>query len=232
VGTSLKILALDTATEACSAAVLSGEEIIERYEFAPRRHATLIMPMIAALMAETGLTTAQLDALAFGRGPGAFTGIRIATAMVQSIAFAADLPVVPISTLAALARGTMYEYGVSRVASAIDARREEIYWGTYLVTSDGGVAIIGQERVCRPAAVVLADSGEWFGAGSGWAVYAETLNRSLSIKGWYDDCYPRARDIALLGLLAYQRGEFVSADQALPVYLRDEVTQEAIIARG
>lgn len=219
----MKLLALDTATEACSVAVLVEDEVIERYEFAPRRHTALIFPMIDAVLAEAGLGITQLDGLAFGRGPGAFTGVRIAASVVQGIAFAADLPVAPISTLAAMARETMYEHGVSRVAAAIDARMEEVYWGTYMATTEGGVMLIGEEQVCLPHQVSVPEGGGWFGAGSGWMAYAKALKRYLDVKDWWGDCYPRAGDIAMLGALAYQRGELVSAADALPIYLRNNV---------
>ena len=111
----MKLLALDTATEACSAAVWVDGAVLERYERAPRRHAALILPMIEAVLAEANLTPLQLDAIAFGRGPGAFTGVRIAIGIAQGIAFAADLPVVPISTLAALALGAAQETGLSLI---------------------------------------------------------------------------------------------------------------------
>jgi tRNA threonylcarbamoyladenosine biosynthesis protein TsaB len=132
----MKLLALDTATEACSAAVWVDGTVLERYELAPRRHAALILPMIEAVLAEANLSPLQLDAIAFGRGPGAFTGVRIAVGIAQGIAFAADLPVIPISTLAALALGAAQETGYSRIAAALDARMGEVYWGVYAV-ADG-----------------------------------------------------------------------------------------------
>jgi len=227
----MKILSLDTATEACSAALFIDGEVIESYQVAPRRHATLIMPMIKMVMAEAGLAAAQLDALAFGRGPGSFTGVRIAVGIVQGLAFAANLPVMPISTLAAIARGAMFEHGVSQVAAAIDARMQEVYWGAYRAVPDGGVVLIDRERVCSPSLVTLADNGEWFGAGSGWAVYTRTLQHSLAVRCWWGDHYPRARDIALLGAQAYRRGEFVTVDRVIPVYLRDEVAQKVLPKR-
>lgn len=220
----MKILALDTATEACSAAVLIDNKVIERFVIAPRQQGALVMPMISAVLEEAGLRCAQLDALAFGRGPGAFTGVRIACAVAQGIAFAADLPVAPISTLAAIARGAGDAHGVEQVAVAIDARMGEIYWGTYRLGGDGGVALSGQECLCRPAAALLIEGGDWAGAGSGWAVHSEALQH-LGIKQWWADCYPRAAVIARLGTLAYRSGALVSPEQALPVYLRDEVAQ-------
>lgn len=223
----MKLLALDTATEACSAALLDDTRtLIERYELAPRRQAALILPMIEAVLAEAGLRVGQLDALAFGRGPGAFTGVRIAAGVAQGIAFAADLPVAPISTLAAIAHQAMLCRGSARVAAAIDARMGEVYWGAYRAAADGGVVLLGEERVCAPVLTTLPEPGPWLGAGSGWTVHGETLGRHLGIQDWWGDCYPRAGAIARLGALAYEKGELVSPEQALPVYLRDSVARK------
>lgn len=223
----MNLLAVDTSTEACSAAALIGEEVIERYELAPRRHAELILPMVEAVLAEGGLTVHQLDALAFGCGPGGFTGLRIAAGVVQGIAFGADLPVAPVSTLAAIARQTMNEQDTSRVAAAIDARMQEVYWGAYRFDAETELILIGEERVCSPTVVSPLEGDGWIGAGSGWAAYGDTLSRRLGIESWWGDCYPRAGDIAALGALLYQRGEAVPVERALPVYLRDEVVRKA-----
>ena len=218
----MKLLALDTATEACSAAVWVDGNVLERYELAPRRHAVLILPMIEALLAEAGLSAGQLDAIAVGRGPGAFTGVRIAVGIAQGIAFAADLPVAPVSTLAALALGAGRMTDQARIAAALDARMGEVYWGVYAVAGEN-VEPLREERVRAPEAV-LAPPGQWFGAGSGWAAYAEALRRRLTVSGWRGDCYPRAGDIARLAAAPARRAAWVAAEQALPVYLRDRVT--------
>ncbi|MEE4378440.1 MAG: tRNA (adenosine(37)-N6)-threonylcarbamoyltransferase complex dimerization subunit type 1 TsaB [Candidatus Competibacteraceae bacterium] len=223
----MKLLALDTSTEACSAAVLVDNEVIERYELAPRRHAALILSMIEAVLAEAGLSAGQLDGLAFGRGPGAFTGIRIGVGVVQGIAFAADLPVAPVSTLAAVARNACFERNASHIAVALDARMGEIYWGAYAATDAGEVALLGAEQVCPPAAVPVLNGTQWLGAGMGWTVYHETLGQRLGDIAWWGDCYPRAGDIALLGAAAGQRGQWVAAEHALPVYLRDQVAHKS-----
>lgn len=224
---TIKILALDTATEACSAAVLVDDEVIERYELAPRRHTDLILPMIEAVLAEAGLTSGQLDAVAFGRGPGAFTGVRIAASVVQGIAFAANLPVVPVSTLAAIARDTMDQHDVTQVAVAIDARMGEIYWGSYSMGNEGVAILCGEERVCSPHAVTLPhQEGLWVGAGTGWKDHGEILGGCLNIATWWSDCYPRAGDIAMLAALAYRQGHTVNPEQALPIYLRDKVVKK------
>ena len=139
----MKILALDTSTEACSAALLIDSQISQRYEVAPREHGALILPMIERLLVDAGVVLSQLDALAFGRGPGAFVGVRIATGVAQGIAFAADLPVVPVSSLAALAQSVEH----ANVYSAIDARMDEVYWAAYRKNNEGVVELLGEETV-------------------------------------------------------------------------------------
>lgn len=218
----MKLLALDTATEACSAAVWADGDVLERYELAPRRHAALILPMIESVLAEAGLSVGQLDAIAVGRGPGAFTGVRIAVGMAQGIAFAVDRPVALVSTLAALALGAARATGQARIAAALDARMGEVYWGAYAVHGHEA-ALLGEEQVCAPE-IVAAPPGEWFGAGSGWAAYAATLARRLTVSAWRGDCYPHAGDIARLAAAPAGRMGWVAAEQAAPVYLRDRVT--------
>lgn len=224
----MKLLALETATEACSAAVWIDGVVFERYELAPRRHATLILPMIETVLAEAGLTIHQLDALAVGRGPGAFTGVRIAMGIVQGMAFASDLPVAPVSTLAALALGTARETGQKRIATALDARMGEIYWGTWEATSET-VQWLAEEQVCAPDQVTTTP-GEWFGAGSGWSAYFQTLSQRLAVSGWKGDCYPHAGDVARLAADPGGRSEWLTAEQVRPVYLRNQVAHHSLAA--
>jgi tRNA threonylcarbamoyladenosine biosynthesis protein TsaB len=221
----VKLLAIDTSTEACSAALLIADEIHERRRLAPREHTQLILPMIDELMSEAGLKPGDLDAVAFGRGPGAFTGLRIAAAVIQGIAFAADLPVVPVSSLAALAQGVCRERGQGRVLAAIDARIQEVYWGAYQRDEQGLVQLHGEEVVCPPLQVQIPAGEGWYGAGSGWETYQLPLRQRLgeALSAWDGQLYPAARDVAVLAAAGYGRGEAVDAEQALPVYLRDEV---------
>lgn len=229
----MKLLAIDTATEACSAALYSDGVIVERYALAPREHAGLILPMVDELLREADIRPAQLDAVAFGRGPGAFTGLRIAAGVAQGIAFGADLPVVPISTLAALAQGCYRERGVARVLAAIDARIGEVYWGSYACDIDGLMRACGVEYVTRADAVPPPEGEGWCGAGNAWAAYGDALRARL--RGRVSDVegarYPHAHDVALLAAAAYRRGETVGAEQAAPVYLRDEVAVKSTPAQ-
>ena len=221
----MKLLAIDTSTEACSAALLIDGEVLERYRLAPREHTRLILPMIDELMSDSGLKVGALDAVAFGRGPGAFTGLRIAAGVIQGIAFAAGLPVVPVSSLAALAVGWHRETGADRVLAAIDARIREVYWGAYECDAAGEARIMGDEVVCSAEQVPVPIGEGWYGVGSGWAAYQPDLQRRLAgaLSGWEGQRYPRAHDVALLAVTAVDRGETVSAEHALPVYLRNEV---------
>lgn len=220
----MKLLAIDTATEACSAAILFDNEIAFRYQFAPRRHAELILPMIDELLAEAGVRLGDMDALAFGRGPGAFTGVRIAAGVIQGLAYAADLPAIPVSTLAALAQGVETEH--QQIISAIDARMGEIYWCIYERDSDGHIVASRDEVVSKPEAMTITDDISYFGTGSGWQTYPSVLTDIVrdQLTGFTGERYPDARDILTLARIEYEYGKTVTADQALPVYLRNKVT--------
>lgn len=223
----MKLLALETSTEACSAALAVDGAVSERFEIAPRKHAELILPMADGLLKDAGLRLADLDALAFGRGPGAFTGVRIAAGVIQGLAFGTDKPVIPVSTLAALAQGAAAE--ANAIAAAIDARMGEVYWGTFTVGADGLVAAAGEERVCKADSVEVPGATEWFGVGTGWTTYGEMLSGKLGnrLKGFAGDRFPHARDVLKLAVREFKAGRTVSAEEALPVYLRHPVQGNA-----
>jgi len=183
------LLALDTATEACSVALLHDGKVASHYEVIPRLHAQRLLPMVQALLGEAGVALSAVDAIAYGRGPGAFTGVRIAIGVVQGLAFALQRPVLPVSTLATIAQRAWREQGATQIAAAIDARMDEVYWG-------------------------------WFGAGTGWG-YAERM--PVAVQGCDAALLPHAEDLLRLAAFAWQRGEALEADQAQPVYLRDNV---------
>jgi tRNA threonylcarbamoyladenosine biosynthesis protein TsaB len=224
----MKILAIDTSGDTCSAALLCGGELTQALELAPRRHGELILDMMARLLGHAGLTLGALDALAFGRGPGSFTGVRIATAVVQGAAFGAGLGVVGVSTLAALAQGHLREDGHGRVLSALDARMGEVYWGSYEASEAGLMELRGDESVVRPQSIPRPVGGGWHGVGSGFAAYPVELGEALGTE--LVAAYPRrfceARDIAVLAQRACRDGLAVAPELALPVYLRDRVTAD------
>jgi tRNA threonylcarbamoyladenosine biosynthesis protein TsaB len=217
----MKLLAIETATEACSVALWIDDDVRERFEIAPRRHAELVLPWADALLAEAGIAKAQLDAIAVGRGPGAFTGVRLAISLAQGIALALDRPVVPVSTLAALA---MHGEG-KRIVAAIDARMGEIYLGTFLRGADGLVEPIDAERLAHPADAVLPEHREWVGIGSGFAADEGVLVRALGPHLLRHDAtaLPHAADVARLAARGVARGESVAPERVEPAYLRNNV---------
>ena len=216
------LLALDTATEACSVALLHRGEVFSHYEVAPRLHAQRLLPMIRDLLGEAGVALTALDAIAFGRGPGAFTGVRIAIGVVQGLAFALDRPVLPVSNLAVLAQRALREHGAQQVAAAIDARMDEVYWGCYSA-EQGEMRLQGLETVLAPERVELprGAAGQWFAAGTGWGAHAPRM--AVLPQGCDAGMLPHAEDLLRLAAFAWKRGEALPADQAQPVYLRDNV---------
>lgn len=239
---AMKILALETSTHACSAAFLEGTSenfnSIERFELAPRNHTQLILPMIDAVLDEAGYTIHDMDVLAFGRGPGAFTGVRVATGVVQAISYGADLPVAQISSLAAIAQGVYRQYQqsfnktVRRVLVANDARMGEMYFAAYEY-QDGFMTLQNQERLIKPESLLeLLDTGDfdksWTAVGSGWQEFYEQLaDKVLGFEQLQEDYeYPHAQDIAYLALNEAGSGNLVKAEQVRPVYLRDNVAKK------
>ena len=216
------LLAFDTATEACSVALRHDGRILSHYEVAPRLHAQRLLPMIQTLLAEAGIGLSALDAIAFGRGPGAFTGVRIAIGVVQGLAFALDRPVLPVSNLAALAQGAHRRLGAQQVAAAIDARMDEVYWGCYQL-DQGEMRLLGSEAVLPPEQAQLprGASGDWVAAGTGWGTHAARI--ALRPSATLGDLLPDARDLLELASFAWARGEALPAEEAQPVYLRDKV---------
>lgn len=220
----MKLLAIDTSTEACSTALhIEGDSRV-RYQVAPRMHAELILPMVDELLNEANIKLNQLDALAFGRGPGAFTGVRVATGVIQGLAYSVDLPVIPVSSLAALAQSLINEQ--ANIITAFDARMGEIYYGAYQRNEAGLAELINEEAVEKPDEVIFPDTENWYGLGTGWQTYSDILNRKLDERslGFKGEAYPSAEHIIPLAINAYEKGQTVSAEQAVPVYLRNKVT--------
>ncbi|HSE13882.1 MAG TPA: tRNA (adenosine(37)-N6)-threonylcarbamoyltransferase complex dimerization subunit type 1 TsaB, partial [Rudaea sp.] len=194
----MRLLAIDTATEACSAALRIGDEVIERSEIAPRRHAGLILPMIESLLGEAGISRRQIDAIAVGRGPGAFTGVRLAISVAQGLALGLDIPVMPVSSLAALAQDAPAEIDAP-ILAVIDARMGEVYAGVFRRSGDL-LEAIGEETVGPADALRVPPGDAWSVIGSGWSSYGDAIERVLHAPPrWADgDRYPQASDIARL----------------------------------
>ncbi len=227
----MNLLAFELSTEACSVALWVDGDVRERHEIAPRRHAELALPWADALLAEAGIAKSQLDAIAVGRGPGAFTGVRLGVAVAQGIALALDRPAVPVSTLSALAMCSVV-LGAGEgdgVLAAIDARMNEVYVAAYRLTLEHGVLRpmpMSAEQVLPPDAVPLPDGGgAWFGVGTGFSALGGALSARLP-SDWRAvdaEALPHAADVARLAHAALLRGEAVAPEMLEPAYLRNQV---------
>lgn len=226
----MKFLCLDTATDALTCALMVEGDLLEHHEVAPRRHAESALSILDGLLAEAGIARTRLDAVGFGRGPGSFTGLRIGAGLAQGFAFAADLPVIPVSTLATLAQGALREGGARRVLAVLDARLGEVYAGA--MQADAGIMRpLRAERLCGPEALVeeLSEGGGWVGCGPGWRVCTDAAHVRLERRMDYlePERLPRARDTAFLARAGWEEGLAVAPEEALPVYLRRRVVGRA-----
>lgn len=216
----MKLLAFDTSTELCTAALDLDGEVRVREEMAGNRHSQLVLPMVRALLAEADLKLADLDGLAYGMGPGSFTGLRIGCGIAQGLALAADLPVAGIVTLEALAYGQSAE----RVFACLDARMHEVYAAAYRRDGDTLVCEL-PPGVHKPDAAPRPGGQGWVGCGSGFAAYAEALERRLAgvLVETRPAAFPHARDIAALARPRFLAGEGLPPERAEPLYVRDKV---------
>ena len=228
----MNILAIETATDACSCALEWWGKITTRHVVEPRRHTELLLPMIDAVLADAQASLGALDAIAFGRGPGSFTGLRIACSVAQGLGFGADCPLVAVSTLQVLAAGMHRSKGTPRVLVALDARMGEVYWGGFEL--DGVMmAPAFEESVVPPDAVHVPDAGAWAGTGSGWAAYRAVLEERVADRlGRPAEPVdaarlPEASDMLVPARLALEAGLAVAPEDASPAYLRSRVARAA-----
>ena len=225
----MRILALDTATENCSAALLIDKEVHALEERIERGHAERILPMVDELLRSARLELIELTAIAFGRGPGSFTGVRLAASVAQGLAFGAQLRVAPVSDLRALAQRALEFPGASaRVLVCSDARMQEVYWGCFERGPDGLAREVTPERVGPPATVELPVSWQGgqvpSGVGTGFSAYPQLDTRLGSVlSAVQPDLLPRATEVARLAWIDALSGRLLPPEQALPVYLRDDV---------
>jgi len=221
------ILAVETSTQACSCAVIRDGKVYESFELIPRQHADKLLPMVASLLKDLDLVFTDLDAVAYGQGPGSFTGLRIASGVTQGIAYGAELPVIPVSTLASQAHQVESDEESVIIFSSLDARIDEVYWGFYRLNA-GKLSLMGEEGLCKPEALPALPEeipATITGVGSGLE-YVDRMpdiyRESMSIR--HLEIYPRASAVAELAEQYFQQGIFQSAENVNPVYLRDKVT--------
>jgi len=225
-------LALDASTEACSVALQLDGKVYASYELCPPSHSLRLLPMIDNLLNEAGIVLSDIDGLIFGQGPGSFTGVRIGVGVAQGLAFSADLPVVGVSSLQAMAQQAYIAHDQKQVVSAIDARMSEVYNGYYELDAQNIMPAKQEEAVTPPEYLSMQLSevvnGAFYAVGTGWDAYSEKLGEQLlalkSNEGSPDILFPSAEAMLAIGVTKLEQGLGVSAEQAQPVYVRDTVS--------
>jgi len=231
---STRILAIDTATEACSVALLNEDRLLAHFELCAREHTQRILPLVQQILQEGGVALKDLDALAFGRGPGSFTGVRIGIGIAQGVALGANLPLIGVSTLKTMAQSAWRLHGASRVLAAIDARMGEVYWAEYQRDEQGNWQGEETEAVLKPdaaAARMAALSGQWACVGTGWQAWPQLAENSTLALTLSEVTLPCAEDMLPLAQRALAAGMTVAPEHAEPTYLRNEVTWKKLPGR-
>lgn len=223
-----RLLAIETSSEACSVALSVDGEVREIHEHAPLHHAELLLPAVNRLLAEAGISLSALDVIAFGRGPGSFTSLRIGIGVVQGLAWAADLPVAPLSSLAAVAQEAAERAGPAarQIRVAVDARMKEVFSAEYVTARGGLVTAAGEERVGPPGAIAAGVAPPFVAAGNGFARFAELQELGRTGVACYPDLVPRAAMIARLALGWLEHNQPLPAALAQPVYVRNKVAEK------
>lgn len=223
----MNLLAIETATETCSVALSVNGEVLERFQHAPRQHAELLLPWVQQMLAEAGLAYAAIDAIAFSCGPGSFTSLRIGIGVVQGLAWASDRPVIPVSSLAATAQ-TAAGDGVDVALVALDARMNEVFTGLFKVNENGIMLPLGAESVCPPSDVRVPLPYKPFGIGNGFDRYDALHALSAQLCGLRYDVWPKASSVLQLAQEWLKTNQPLPAEQAQPVYLRDDVARKSV----
>lgn len=226
-----KILIIDTSTEACSVALLQNNQLTSRFDVTPQSHTKMVLPMVDSLLSEANIKVSALDAVAWGRGPGSFTGVRIGTGIMQGIAMGADKSVIPLSTLATMAQQAIEEHQAEYVMAGIDARMGEVYWAVYQ-NINGLAKLVEQEIVASPEALnaLNFEQPHYVGVGTAWQAYPQ-LKELANITVLEEILYPQAKSMAALAVQALKDGEVVDVADAAPVYVRDTVTWQKLPGR-
>lgn len=214
------ILGIETATDACSCALWCEGEVSEAFEIAPRRHTERVLPMVDSLLKQKKLRLKDVDAIAFGKGPGSFMGTRLAASIAMGLGFGTEKPLIPISSLQALAQGACHELGASHVAAGWDARMQQIYWGCYYADQKGIMQPVLADALDAPHAIVLPQNQPWVLAGNAWQVYQTELNFAAQSHL----LYPHA---AMVVELAAVHDDLLQKTTEVKLeYLREQVTHQ------
>ena len=230
----MRILAIDTATEACSVALLDNGTTHACFELCPREHTQRILPMVRDTLNQAGVLLSDINALAFGRGPGSFTGVRIGIGIAQGLALGAELPMIGVSTLATMAEGAWRNTGATRVLAAIDARMGEVYWAEYTRDEQGVWHGEESEAVLTPEAAgerMKQLSGEWATVGTGWPAWPEMAKESGLTLVDGKVLLPAAEDMLPIARQLLAAGNTVAVEKAEPVYLRNTVAWKKLPGR-
>jgi tRNA threonylcarbamoyladenosine biosynthesis protein TsaB len=214
----MRILAIETSGSLCSVALCRDDDEFSRENEAGQSHSDIVLNQVAAVLAEAGMSPGQLHAVAFGAGPGSFTGLRIACGVAQGIAYGANLPVLPISSLEALAEASSEQ----AVITCLDARMGELYLAAYRRDADKWRPVLAP-CVAHPDALPAVEGTDWVGAGSGFERYAAPLARAYSLRSWDAGAQPKARAMLALARRAWAAKAAVPAHLAAPFYVRDKV---------
>ena len=220
------ILAFDTATNACSVALQHDGKIFSRFEIAPREHSQLLLSMIQSVLSEAKIKLSDLNAIAFGSGPGSFMGVRLALGMAQGLALGLNIPVIPISTLQILAQTAYQKIGQKNIIAGWDARLSSIYWGVYVCAENNVMQVKIPDSLNLPSEIdfELISKVNWLCAGNAWDVYSKELPRDFfHNKDQLIDVYPDAKSMCVIADLKYHLNEIISCEHAHPEYLRDHV---------
>ncbi|MBV8043374.1 tRNA (adenosine(37)-N6)-threonylcarbamoyltransferase complex dimerization subunit type 1 TsaB [Pluralibacter sp.] len=230
----MRILAIDTATEACSAALWNDGNTSAHFELCPREHTQRILPLVQDILSESGVMLTELNALAFGRGPGSFTGVRIGIGIAQGLALGASLPMIGVSTLMTMAQGAWRKTGATRVLAAIDARMGEVYWAEYVRDEQGVWQGEASEAVLKPEAVserLTQLTGEWAMVGTGWKAWPDMIQGAAVTLIDGEVLLPAAEDMLPIAVHLLAEGKTVAVELAEPVYLRNEVAWKKLPGR-
>ncbi|MFZ2160750.1 MAG: tRNA (adenosine(37)-N6)-threonylcarbamoyltransferase complex dimerization subunit type 1 TsaB [Sideroxyarcus sp.] len=216
----MRILSIETSTEYCSVALWQDGAVSERCELVGQKHSEVLIAMLDALLKESGLDVRDVDGIAFGKGPGSFTGVRIACGVAQGLALGADVGVVGVCTLQALAEAS----GKEKVIAALDARMGELYLAAY-EKRNGEWATVIEPCLCKPGDAPQVPGDNWYGAGSGFTINDAALSRHYGkqLIGADAQAVPQAAAVAQIAAVEFARGHAVDAALALPLYLRDKV---------